>query len=60
MDSFLIRGIFKGNSPTIARKNNEEVGKKMFILSNGLYLDSFLYKINQMNLVITVYFKTKL
>lgn len=42
MDFCLIRGIFEMNSPAIDRKNNEEVGKKTFILSKGLYLDSFL------------------
>ena len=42
MDFCLIRGIFEVNSPAIDRKNNEEVGKKTFILSKGLCLDSFL------------------
>ena len=40
----LIRGIFEVNSPAIDRKNNEEVGKKTFILFKWLYLDNFLNK----------------
>ena len=42
MDFCLIRGIFEMNSPAIDQKSNEEVGKKTFRLSKGLYLDSFL------------------